>query len=576
LLLLMYLVRRRLVVRRTVTRRRCCAAAGGIVIVAFVVYYLLGCCLAECPSSRATASYYHPGAAIAFSSFRIRNHHQRQQQQVLVGQRGSNRSWRCRIATDHVHGHHGMRYINNNNNDGQHAAANSCSRRLHTTASSVLLRSSSSSSTSDDLPPPSSPAGAAIPTLPVDVSQEQQQRRRQRNPKRRRRPVNKKPKHYWRDKKNLERELRSFWIDDCGIDYDDSPTKKSTLVIPNETLLIYYGRHDLRGAITSNGGREAVSKLLGYRATIMPGRWSDAVKSCPIFRRLIERNPDNLSPHRPPNIYGNRDAAVKQNGQQPQKKDNSSINLPEGEKSGGSSSSSNARWVHRTTRRPHGYWNMTVVVEELYKYVDEYRLLHGRPSVWMPRPNELTENGRDDLKQAMCRFGKAELICRRAGMVPYREWSYFEGQLDMILELIRYCDEYRQSDYTTFPSVTEIRLNGYRRLHSLIQYHGGRKFVALRLGMKIKSSSAPTRSDDFSDNLEMNFGPFDLDFAAQLLTFVRNDQMRKNPPLKHAVIPMPSPSKLHAASSTNGIWLHEKICEFGGYENVARRLGLDL
>lgn len=209
-------------------------------------------------------------------------------------------------------------------------------------------------------------------------------------------------------------------------------------------------------------------------------------------------------------------------------------------------------------------------------YVDAYKEHHGRPSVWMPRPSELTCNGRDDLKQAMNRFGGADSICRRAGMVPYKEWSYFDGQLELILELVRYCDEYEGSDYSQFPSVTEVRNNGYERLHALIQLYGGRKFLSSRFGMSNQSSAAETLY------LEMNWGDFDIKFAARLLSFVRDDHLRKWPPIQHNVISMPSQSKLLRAVNSdskladNCAWLHERICEYGGYENVARRLGLAL
>jgi hypothetical protein len=101
----------------------------------------------------------------------------------------------------------------------------------------------------------------------------------------------------------------------------------------------------------------------------------------------------------------------------------------------------------------------------------------------MPRPSELASLGRDDLRQAFVRFGGAQKICRMAGMVSFREWHYFEGQLKLLSELKRYLDEFADSDYTAFPSVSDIQRNGYEQLHTLIQYYGGRKFLAARLSM---------------------------------------------------------------------------------------------
>lgn len=185
----------------------------------------------------------------------------------------------------------------------------------------------------------------------------------------------------------------------------------------------------------------------------------------------------------------------------------------------------------------------------------------------MPRLSELTRSGRDDLAQAIVRFGGYDRICQLAGMVPYREWAYFEGQLGMLLELKQYCDVYHNGEYTVFPRVSEIARIGNKRLCSLIQYHGGQKFLSARLGMTLGNQRTPT------DKQMLNYGAFDLHVAIQLLLFVRSDQARKRPPTKYRVIAMPSAKKLREECE-NGDWLHTKIEEFGGYENVARRLGL--
>jgi hypothetical protein len=40
----------------------------------------------------------------------------------------------------------------------------------------------------------------------------------------------------------------------------------------------------------------------------------------------------------------------------------------------------------------------------------------------MPRPSKMAKLGRDDLRQAINRFGGARAISCTAGMVPYQEW----------------------------------------------------------------------------------------------------------------------------------------------------------
>jgi hypothetical protein len=43
-------------------------------------------------------------------------------------------------------------------------------------------------------------------------------------------------------------------------------------------------------------------------------------------------------------------------------------------------------------------------------------------------------------------FASEEQICRMA-FFPFREWHYFEGQLELLSELKRYLDEFADSDY---------------------------------------------------------------------------------------------------------------------------------
>jgi hypothetical protein len=193
----------------------------------------------------------------------------------------------------------------------------------------------------------------------------------------------------------------------------------------------------------------------------------------------------------------------------------------------------------------------------------------------MPRLSELTRDGRDDLRNSIRRFGGSKLVCRKAGLVTFREWNYIEGMYDLLLELKAYLEEYCGGDYDgIFPTVFKMKERGYERLHMLIQYYGGRKFLASRLGME-HSTTEKRRLSKNQDVVaaDMNWGPFDLQFGIDLLEFVRNEQLKRRPPLRYPVIDMPSPTKL-LASGEKGEDLDQKIQEYGGYENVARRLGL--
>ena len=418
-------------------------------------------------------------------------------------------------------------------------------------------------------------------------------------PQKRRRPVRpRRPKYYWLDPQHLLHEFRAFWTE-LGVTANNNNNKAQWIpLIPNETLLRYYGRHDLRGALVSNGGRQQVSDMMGG-APIMEGRWIIAVKANHFELQQLLQKDSTLSPQRPPDIA----SSSANNKKQKQQTTRQTTKRKQSKNSGASSSFEvDVRWKHQSGRKHKGYWSLQKVIQELYEHVDWIRWQYNRPSVWMPRPSDLGLHGRADLQQAIVRYGGAKAIARRAGMVPFREWNYFEGQLDLLVELHAYCTKYQQNsngevDLETFPCATEIRERGYTRLYSLIQYYGGSKFVALRLGMTRPSLTSATFGD-------MSWGPFDLKFAIELCTLVRNDQLQQRPPLSNPVIPMPTQKKLLlfdqlaelqkqqqqqqeqdipssskpplTPARVSGLWLDAKIQEFGGYENVARRLGLAL
>lgn len=186
----------------------------------------------------------------------------------------------------------------------------------------------------------------------------------------------------------------------------------------------------------------------------------------------------------------------------------------------------------------------------------------------MPRLGELSANGRDDLRQAIVRFGGSKKICKVCGMVSHQEWFYFEGQLELLVRLKEYLDEHHDGDYSCFPVVSNIQRNGHSELYRLIQYYGGRKFVAARYGFDLSSSHRRRPPSDLC------WGPFDLVFAIDLLTFVKEEHVLRQPPLKPPALAMPSESRLRSLGGAHGDLLVSSIVKFGGFENVARRLGL--
>jgi hypothetical protein len=200
----------------------------------------------------------------------------------------------------------------------------------------------------------------------------------------------------------------------------------------------------------------------------------------------------------------------------------------------------------------------------------------------MPRGSELIKNGRGDLKQAMERhWGGYEQITKLAGMVPYNEWHYLEGQLRLMRLLQEYRSKYDvggisgrdgedEDDNNLFPNVSDIRRNGYHELFDLIRYYGGRSMIASRLGMALSTRKVYRRREDGLSQL--NWGSFDVDFGIELLTYIRQQHMQRPPPWRVPLVSMPTVGQFKR--SAEGESIHNRMSLYGGYENVARRLGL--
>lgn len=280
----------------------------------------------------------------------------------------------------------------------------------------------------------------------------------------------------------------------------------------------------------------------------MPGRWTVAVAKSTELQALLQNATLGLSPQLPPL------SPQQKKEETTQANEKFMLQLR-----------NQTRWNHSPRRKPKGYWTTEMVIQELYQYLDDYQEQFHRPSIWMPRLGELKHQGRDDLRQAIRRFGGSGRICQLAGLVTFREWHYFEGQYELLVDLRDYLDKYHEGDRTMFPCALEMKRNGYHQLHALTHYYGGSKFLANRLSMRFIHVNAASHYG------QLNWGPFNIDTAIELLQFIRAEQMKKKGPLKRPVISIPSQRKLLANGKEK---LHEEIVELGGYESVARRLGL--
>jgi hypothetical protein len=118
-----------------------------------------------------------------------------------------------------------------------------------------------------------------------------------RKPKqKRRKPKNQKRKSaFWADINNIENELRFFW---SSVNVNISATEPPP--IPNEALLNHFERHDLRYAIAKKGKKNISEELGG--AILIPGKWSDAIRYEEVKCLLSSDNPagKGLSKDLPP------------------------------------------------------------------------------------------------------------------------------------------------------------------------------------------------------------------------------------------------------------------------------------
>jgi hypothetical protein len=117
-----------------------------------------------------------------------------------------------------------------------------------------------------------------------------------------------------------------------------------------------------------------------------------------------------------------------------------------------------------------------------------------------------------------------------------------------------------------FPKSAHIQANGHDRLYDLIMEYGGRKLIAQKLDMTFQAN---TKIGIFSG---MTFGSFSLDFAVRLLTVIRLEMMKADPPLDNPKIKMPTTAWLLGEGHDI---LATEVKQYGGHENIARRLNLE-
>eukprot|EP00970_Alexandrium_tamarense_P019993 scaffold14703_cov200-Alexandrium_tamarense.AAC.3 len=193
----------------------------------------------------------------------------------------------------------------------------------------------------------------------------------------------------------------------------------------------------------------------------------------------------------------------------------------------------------------------------------------------MPQLSEISHEGYSALFNACSRFktlpsitvfshesiSQDETIASMAGLVPFREWRFFESQFQLFAELLQYLSIYHDGMEEVFPDPSEVLERGHTDLYHLIRNHGGKVLLSQKLNME----------GTFNNGITINYGLFSLSFAVNLLDFIRHQFIAMSPPLQYPFISMPSEEDFIRCGRGD---LAEQVVKFGGYESVARRLGL--
>jgi hypothetical protein len=330
------------------------------------------------------------------------------------------------------------------------------------------------------------------------------------------------------------------------------------------------------------GGRETVSYRLGG-AIIIPGKWKDALEFTEVKQIIL------------PSVAATTVGLKKCTTSSVQQAKASSSLVP----SSTTLLSNNLTTIVQSKE----FWSKENVIKELYIYLDKYRDTMHRPAVFMPQLAELKQN-QSRLFNACSRYkalssshhvlplysyssvdsdsddggfhnsGGGGILHTDAGLVPYQEWRFFDSQLQLFVELENYLSVYHNNSEDIFPEPANVLLNGHTNLHDLIRIHGGKTILANKLDMKFNTTTND-ENDSTDSNLKKDYqrswGPFSLHFAIELLHFIRSRYILLNPPLICSHISMPYESDLLRCGYEN---LAIQVSKFGGYENVARKLGL--
>ena len=207
-------------------------------------------------------------------------------------------------------------------------------------------------------------------------------------PKLRRRGGPQKPRHYWRQWKNLRSELTEFVCENFD----------SARYMPTVDELEEHNRYDLRYAIGLHGGFRMVARQLGLVArSSLIMRWTDLTAVAAEVRRVAERArlpPDVMPNERQLRQYGPRGLVdgIKQHG-------GLSVVAPR--------LGLRPQRQYPLRRKPRSFWTRDEADRQLKAFIQEC----GR----VPRVSDFLDAKRNDLLTALYRLGGLRSALERVG-----------------------------------------------------------------------------------------------------------------------------------------------------------------
>eukprot|EP00953_Heterococcus_sp_UTEX-ZZ885_P015329 8633-Heterococcus_DN1.PRE.1 len=269
-----------------------------------------------------------------------------------------------------------------------------------------------------------------------------------------------------------------------------------------------------------------------------------------------------------------------------------------------------------STYKPFRHWaDSDNLKQELHAFLREYQAAADQPTVWMLRKTHFEQAGRGDLADAVYRNGGPDSLAERYGLVPYSQWHHFDKQLAVFKSLQSYIEQFGTPGY--MPTLSDMENRDWCQLRDGVTKFGA-KILAAKLCLRTKGRQRSTaNADTFQKHAErrhkehalnveyedvdtinhtkvkehvayideLGVGPFDLDFAVQLLEYTKSVQYRRlldetSAAVKRGDADRDWDSKItmpfrHDLLADGQEQLVAKIDKYGGFECVARRSQLE-